>query len=372
MRPSRGGHTARIVELFEQRRAEVSLRWERRLREEDNPLVRDRETRRECLECADEILDVWRSTLLGGQPAAPVLARRMGAGSAGRGLHKGELIRAASALFDVVAEQLRADVPRESAGALVDALLSLHRDVSGWIEVVTDAHDAYVLEQVHGGLAAYRKQLARDIHDQLGNGLSVAMRQLELYQLCVERDRAELADRMDAVNRSFAQLFGMIRSIITDLRACVSGAPLEKSLWEFVHLVEPARTDVSITVTGDSAWLPDFQRCQLETIVREAMRNAFQHASAPTVAVRVHIAPHGVRATVSDSGRGFDLAEDGHGLASMRERVELGGGTLRIATAAGNGTRVDLWLPLATVPHLASVPQRAVAAGGGRDDPEPR
>jgi signal transduction histidine kinase len=350
MSRGRDAEAAAVVRLLDDMRTGMLRRWEERLRQAGNPIMQDREARRACLDYAGEILDTWRANLTGADRAnSTLLTWRLGAGSASRGLYKGESIRAISLLYDVVAEELRAATPAESLGELIDALLLLHREISARGEIAAEAYDAYVADQVHSGQAAYRRRLAREIHDQLGNGLSVAMRQLELYELCVERDEPASAGRMAAVNRSIAELFAMIRWIISDLRACGNGTPLETSLWEVVKLHEPARAAVSVSVTGDSEWLPEQLRCEVETVVREAMRNAFSHARANNITVRVHIAPHGVRATVSDDGRGFEprVAETrGHGLRSMRERVDLSGGTLRVSSERRSGTRVELWLPL--------------------------
>ena len=61
-----------------------------------------------------------------------------------------------------------------------------------------------------------------------------------------------------------------------------------------------------------------------------------------------------LRVAVADEGRGFDPAiarQGGLGLAGMRERGVLLGGHLRVETAPGEGTRVALDVPLATMGH---------------------
>jgi signal transduction histidine kinase len=84
-------------------------------------------------------------------------------------------------------------------------------------------------------------------------------------------------------------------------------------------------------------------------IVQEALTNVRKHARASNVTVSLHQADAGYTALVTDDGVGFapEVAEaPGHlGLASMRERAQVAGGWLRIDTAPGRGTTVEVWLP---------------------------
>jgi signal transduction histidine kinase len=85
--------------------------------------------------------------------------------------------------------------------------------------------------------------------------------------------------------------------------------------------------------------------------LEEALSNATRHGLGHGVVARIEQEAGGLRLTVSDRGPGFcPTAErpDGHlGLANMRERAELLGGTFQVRSAPGQGTTVVLWLPLA-------------------------
>lgn len=369
----------RIAELLDEKSTDIVRRYEERLRHGGSPLMRDSEARRKCLDQAREILADWQSDLSEGTPArSSALASRLGGGRATRGIDSAESIRAVAILFEVVVEEFRHDVPTELHDQLIDAILGLHRNVTARIAAITEAANAFLLDEVHLDQAAYRQKLAREIHDQLGNGLSVAMRQLEMYELCLERDPADAANRMAAVHQSFTELFGMIRWIMTDLRSCKNRTRLETSLVEFVQSVKPTEIQVSISVDGDDSGLPEQLRCEIVSVVREAMRNALHHAEATTMTVHVYVTPHGVHATIADNGRGFDIGtastDVGHGLRSMRERVELIGGTFQINVTRKTGTRIELRVPLSSVPHreaTAHGDDRAGDVGGAVTGKEP-
>jgi signal transduction histidine kinase len=88
--------------------------------------------------------------------------------------------------------------------------------------------------------------------------------------------------------------------------------------------------------------------------VKEALANARKHSSAQQVQVRLWTEQHWLHGCVVDDGRGFDVdrALDRRGmrlhigLDSMRERVRLAGGEVRITSAPGEGARVDFAVPL--------------------------
>jgi signal transduction histidine kinase len=98
----------------------------------------------------------------------------------------------------------------------------------------------------------------------------------------------------------------------------------------------------------------DLQRIDehLLRIGQEAMTNAVRHGNAASVRVELRYHPESVVLSVRDDGKGFDtepatVADGVHwGLRTMRERAEQIGGTLRIASAAGQGTAVEVAVPI--------------------------
>jgi signal transduction histidine kinase len=83
--------------------------------------------------------------------------------------------------------------------------------------------------------------------------------------------------------------------------------------------------------------------------VQEALHNVARHSRARDAQVRLSMEAGRVDLQVADSGVGFDPQAPGHaglGLISMRERVAFLGGELTIHAAPGNGTRIDVTVPL--------------------------
>jgi signal transduction histidine kinase len=85
-------------------------------------------------------------------------------------------------------------------------------------------------------------------------------------------------------------------------------------------------------------------------VVQEALTNATRHARASHVSVAVYVEDSTLHAEVADNGGGFDprdlAANQSLGIAGMRERAGLAGGSLEIFSQVGSGARVHLTLPL--------------------------
>jgi signal transduction histidine kinase len=97
-------------------------------------------------------------------------------------------------------------------------------------------------------------------------------------------------------------------------------------------------------------------------VAQESLRNAARHASASLVEIHLRRLDGGLQLTVKDNGAGFDpeqhRARASLGLASMRQRVALLGGKLKIDSKPFGGTTISAWVPIKTAP--AEVPAHAV------------
>ena len=84
-------------------------------------------------------------------------------------------------------------------------------------------------------------------------------------------------------------------------------------------------------------------------VAQEALTNVARHAGTRAASVTLRQADGGLLLAVSDSGVGFDPANPREGcslgLASMRERLHLVGGTLDVESSPGRGTTVVAWVP---------------------------
>jgi len=215
---------------------------------------------------------------------------------------------------------------------------------------------------------AERSRWARELHDETLQGLG-GLR--VLLSAALKRD--ELATAQEAMREAVARIereIGNLRSIITELRpAALDELGLRTAL---ESLVERQReqggleieTELSLRGRADAGESFD-QGLEMAVyrLVQEALTNVAKHAGATRASVLVAESDGEVRVEVGDDGAGFDTAAvtAGFGLAGMRERVVLVGGTLEIESG-GEGTRVCARLPFAAGRRPAAAPAPSSAA----------
>nr|QRG34984.1 histidine kinase-, DNA gyrase B-, and HSP90-like ATPase [Micromonospora sp.] len=268
-------------------------------------------------------------------------------------LHPVESLRAANELFEPVL-----DAVIETAAGQPDATCiirtatqALQRSVTTRIRWASETYVAFLLDRVQDAQLAERRRIARELHDRVGGSASVVNRNLELAKTYAESDPDRCQDKMDVAYQASLHTLEAVRGVATDLRLESKFDNLEQALHGFLDAMGEGNATVDLTVSGDEAWVSPEVLAELFLVVREALRNAFCHSWASTILSHVDIAPHEIRAWVSDDGVGFDpdsgASGGGSGLDSMRERVELLGGKLVLHSTPGHGTMVEAFIPLA-------------------------
>ncbi|HEX5591099.1 MAG TPA: GAF domain-containing sensor histidine kinase [Candidatus Limnocylindrales bacterium] len=191
-----------------------------------------------------------------------------------------------------------------------------------------------------------RDRIARELHDSLAQVLGQIHLQLRALEgrtdgSAISTDLAELADIADESYRD-------VREAILGLRESIpSDGGLEAALRAYLAKYT-RQTGILAHLECDGAGrvLSPTSEVQLLRVVQEALTNVRKHAGASLVRVELRGDAGSPVVTVTDDGCGFDPARvgpsltGGFGMRSMRERVELLGGTLEVHTAPGRGTRV--------------------------------
>lgn len=223
-----------------------------------------------------------------------------------------------------------------------------------------------------------RARLARDLHDDLSQSLAL---------LAIDADRlrpavplAEAQGQLDAIGERIGQVASAVHDLAhqlhpSRLRSLGVVAAL-RGLCREVTAAGPLRVrfespdDVPATID------PAVALC-LFRVAQEAIANAWRHGGAADAHVVLRGETDSLLLEVSDNGRGFlpySASGQGLGLASLRERVRLLGGTLKIASTPGSGTRVIADLPRAPAAGIegatvtgqpARTPHQAPPTGAG-------
>jgi two-component system sensor histidine kinase UhpB len=225
-----------------------------------------------------------------------------------------------------------------------------------------------------------RKDLARELHDELGPYLfairaAVAVLQTEIERGAHDRTKlleacATLVERMEMIQRTNRRVLHKLRPM------GLEEFGLKAKLGGLVALLQEshAGVDITLTVADD---LPSCDETSVLTIYRlaqEGLTNAVKHAGASAIDIAVepadpehtpnnlaHQSTSIVQVTIADDGKG--LPEDikpSYGIAGMSERVWATGGELRLSSSAGNGVTLEAWIPV--LPAASDTPTASGAS----------
>jgi signal transduction histidine kinase len=196
-----------------------------------------------------------------------------------------------------------------------------------------------------------RRRLSRELHDEAGQALTALKLGLELLQ-------AELPMATDVLRRNLDQAIALTESTTERIRQLALGLrppaldtvglnlTLEAFCREFAR-----RTQLTIEYRGQEiSGLADPANICFYRVLQEALTNVARHAAAGQVSVELAQDPQAVTLTVTDNGRGFDVAAPSRadprlGLLGMRERLELLSGWLELDSAPGQGCRLRARIP---------------------------
>src|SRR6185503_18646947 len=125
--------------------------------------------------------------------------------------------------------------------------------------------------------------------------------------------------------------------------------------WLCREMYRSSGIEIQMEVDEEANGLPEAHRTCLYRIVQEALTNASLHSQARKVQVTLRTSGAWVSGTVTDDGRGFEnhtSTHQGLGLLGMQERVRELGGSVRIVSSLGRGTRVEIRLPRPIQPEV--------------------
>ena len=199
-----------------------------------------------------------------------------------------------------------------------------------------------------------RQRIARELHDSLAQSLGylhlgLATLDTELATGRTTQVEATLGDLRKAAREAYEEA----RQAIFGLRSMVSRSlGLIPTLTEYLHdWSRQTRIAVDLKVGPEEAVaLPPVVEVQLIRIIQEALANVRKHAGARSVLVSIERDRASARASIRDDGVGFDPpaidGRDRFGIETMRERAEAVGGKLTLTSREGQGTTVEVELPL--------------------------
>ena len=343
----------RFAALIRFERASILASYRQSLETSRGPAANDDGAQGHMLASGSELIADLAERMLPGESQLEIRGRvpawRMTETQASGQLCPAESLRAAVALFDATITSLAHHVENdpELLPCFVTAVLALNESLTMRTGEAAVAYAQDLLNRIDQAPLDERRRIARELHDRLGEGLSVALRQLELNELIAPGQPHGPTPQATLAREALVETMRRLRVLTSDLRQDPVTS-LEKALTHYLDTVV-ADADIRLRVSGD-------ERCATPTvideaylIIREAIRNALAHAAPRLVLIEVDVDQHQLSARVKDDGCGFvpvPVTGGNGGLACMRERAILLAGRLTVSSVPGHGTCVFLVVPL--------------------------
>jgi signal transduction histidine kinase len=244
---------------------------------------------------------------------------------------------------------------RERTHALAEVNAALLAEISE--RKRTEQARQQLLRQLVTAQEEERRRIARELHDQMGQDITVLLLDLKALRDTAPDD-SPVHDRVEQLQVLAMQIGQEMRTLALKLRpTALDDLGLAVTLANYVEQWSAhALVAVDFHSAGlEGARLPLSVEAALYRLVQEALTNVLKHAQATGVSLIVERRTSEIRMIVEDDGVGFDIEAVLHsaptehrlGLVGMDERVAQLGGTLTIESAPGSGTSVFIRIPLA-------------------------
>ena len=212
------------------------------------------------------------------------------------------------------------------------------------------ANYAATLEEL--AITQERNRLARELHDTLAHTLSAVNIQLKALEALWETDPAAAKSRLTQMQAITRNGLNDARRALQELRARpIEELGLAMAIRRLIQqAAERAGFVFQISIPPEFRGLTPSIEQQVYRIAEEALNNIVRHAEAKRVILLLEKERQSLRLMIKDNGVGFDIdraGQNGHyGLIGMRERADLIQGRLSVESEPGEGTTLDLRVPV--------------------------
>jgi signal transduction histidine kinase len=201
-------------------------------------------------------------------------------------------------------------------------------------------------------VAQERTRIARELHDVVAHAISLMVLQARGGRRLLTQDPDETRHALDAIEHAGEQALVEMRRLLGLLRhsenePSLAPPPSLSRIEELVAGIRASGLPVEVSVEGEPVELPPGVDVSAYRIVQEALTNALKHSGPAHASVTVTYGLDAVDLAIVDDGRGASAVNGtGYGLAGMRERVAIYGGSFESGPGADGGYALRVRLPL--------------------------
>jgi signal transduction histidine kinase len=235
----------------------------------------------------------------------------------------------------------RAETARDMSQKLLAELQAAHQELQ-----------AHIAQAEALAIVQERDRLARNLHDSVTQTIFSMTLTAEAARILFDRDPPRAEGQLDRLQMLAKSALEEMRSVVFDMRptAIAEQGLIPALRHHIIALDRQHGLTVALHITGEPR-LSDRQAQRLFRVVQEALNNVVKHAQTDRASVGLSFEDDSTLLLIEDHGKGFASGairtdRKSIGLTTMRERVEMMGGTLTIDSRPGEGTRITVEVPV--------------------------
>lgn len=259
-----------------------------------------------------------------------------------------------------IGKTLAAQIAASLQNAILhDQLIQHARDLEGQIrdtEIAEERAKTLARKIIHLQ-EDERKRISREMHDEMGQLLTaISLDVWNLGQSLDKHDIKQVRQRLGEIRNLVDELDDKVGEITLDLRPpMLDDLGLAPTLrWYVDHFIGRTDIEVGLEIEKSLKEIPPEIATALYRITQEALTNVVKHAQANHVVIDLICTAYAITLRIKDDGHGFKFeggenlpsTSQGMGLIGIRDRADLLGGTMQVQSQPGQGTMIEVEIPL--------------------------
>ncbi|CAM5797946.1 MULTISPECIES: sensor histidine kinase [Brevibacillus] len=187
-----------------------------------------------------------------------------------------------------------------------------------------------------------RQRIARDLHDTLGQTLTMIKLKSELATKWIDKDPSQAKEELKDILATSRIALKQVRELVSDMKFTSLANEIEHSR----ELLHTAGIEFEVVEKGKPPLLSSVEETMVALSIREAMTNIVKHSRAKRCTLQLETMDNHYWVTITDDGVGLVNQKSGNGIQSMNERMQALHGTFIVTDSPTGGTVVSMKLPL--------------------------
>jgi len=228
-------------------------------------------------------------------------------------------------------------------GVILLPVTTYNKNRQGRLEVQLEDANKRIEELVK---AEERQRIARDLHDTLGQKLSLIGLKSDLAGRLMETEPERAREEIEDVRQTARTALKEVREMVTKMR----GTRIEDELFRVGQMLKAAQIEFECVGDPKAAGISLITENVVGMCIKEAVTNVVRHSEATWCGIEFAATNTDLTVKVRDNGIGMKASggslSGGHGLQGMKERLEFVNGSLRIESGPEGGTSIAIRVPV--------------------------